>query len=282
MAVFPLGIDLLLCDDEQQARALVAQLRTLNAVRRDLSRQILHEAELQVEDGKPLIFVSNPAWQPGVLGLVAGRLSERFGRPAVAVGGYNGAAVGSARSPASVNILDFLSEAKEHLLKFGGHAQAAGFSLRAEKVERFRHALAQQVHHIPIAAAVQEIRADAVLGQQLVTPDTADLLERFAPHGMGNAEPVFVGKKLRLAQWRPVGRTREHAKCTFLVEERPVDGIGFGLAASMKHLADDMVDVLFHLEMNEFRGRRTLQLRVNDIVAAGSVNIVEAPSYTAG
>lgn len=270
------ALDLLLHDDEQAAHLLVAQLRSFNTARQSLSRRILQEAEAQLDETIPFIFVSDPAWQPGVLGLIAGRLSERWGRPAIVIGGHNGSAVGSARSPVSVNILEFLSGAQKHLHKVGGHARAAGFSLSADRVEQFKRSLMREAVDTPASLAVQEIYADAVLDQRLMTSDTVDLLERFAPHGIGNTKPTFVGRGFQLDTWRPVGRSRDHAKCMFFVGDRRVDGIGFGLASCFEKLREGMVDALFHLEINEFRGMRTLQVQLRDVVPAGSVRIAHA------
>lgn len=269
------ALDLLLSTDEHQAATLVAQLRSFNNERRSLSRRILREAEQRVVADHPVIVVADTAWQPGVLGLVAGKLSERYGRPAVAVGGHNGTAIGSARSPEGINVLDILSGARQHLLRVGGHARAAGFSLKPSSIDSFHQMLLDQVSSEVVAPRL-DVFADAVLHEELITSDTVDLLARFAPYGMGNAQPVFVGRRFRLRDWRPVGRSGEHAKCTFSLAGRSIGGIGFGLVAAMEQLADDLVDVLFHLEMNEFRGVSSLQLRLDAIAPSGSVPIVES------
>ena len=105
------------------------------------------------------------------------------------------------------------------------------------------------------------------------------MLEQFAPYGEGNKRPKLVGRQLELVDWRLVGKTKEHVKFVFRNGDEPLDGIGFGLAqdevlSTVK--SGGMVDVLFYLDINEFRGRRVLQLQVRDIAPVGRVRIISS------
>ena len=271
-------LDLMLTDNKRQADDLVAKLQQYNRRRSVRSRQIQAEVESRlIEDKAPFVFVSDQNWEAGLVGLVAGRLSDKYAKMAVVVGGGNGHAVGSARAPAGFDVFQLIAGQEEHLLSFGGHASAAGFSVAYDKVSMLRGLLLEAAAQIGKETKCQREAADAVVVQDLLNWDTAEMLERFAPFGEGNRRPSLISRDLELVQWRVVGKTGEHAKFLFRKGDELLGGIGFGLARQewlrgVKRVK--LVDVLFHLDINEFKGRRTLQLRVLDIAAAGKVKIV--------
>jgi len=271
-------LDLMLTDNKRQADDLVAKLQQYNRRRSVRSRQIQVEVESRlIEDKAPFVFVSDKSWEAGLVGLVAGRLSDKYAKVAVVVGGGNGHAVGSARAPAGFNVFQLIAGQEEHLLSFGGHASAAGFSVAYDKVSMLRSLLVEAAAQIGKETKCRREAADAVVVQDLLNWDTAEMLERFAPFGEGNRRPSLISRDLELVEWRVVGKTGEHAKFLFRNGDELLDGIGFGLARQewlrgVKRAK--LVDVLFHLDINEFKGRRTLQLQVLDIAAAGGVKIV--------
>ena len=267
------ALELLLTHDVQRAAVLTRELTALNNRRRTLTKKIVSEAEAQV-NGDPVIFAYNSRWPAGIVGLAAGRLADRFGRPAVVVGSSGSAAVGSARAPGGTNILELLRQAEPVLTKLGGHAQAAGFSLTEANVAGLRETLAGL--EVP-AANLNEAaagRADAVVSHELLTPDTAHLLESFAPFGEGNKRPRFALMNLALVEAHAVGAKQEHAKLTFDTGSSHLDGIAFGLAEQVSTITQPEVDVLGELVEDQWRGRRRLQLQVRDIVPSGSVKLV--------
>ncbi|MFH1354116.1 MAG: single-stranded-DNA-specific exonuclease RecJ [bacterium] len=271
-------LDLLLTQEERRADELVAELVRYNRSRSTLSRQVEREVTEQIGklDG-PILFASGSQWAAGVVGLVAGRLCERFARPAIVVGGGNGHAVGSARAPAGLNVFKLIADQEEHLLNYGGHPSAAGFSLEYDKVDKFSRALAEKAGQIKNEINYREEQADAIVEHNLLNWDTAEMLEQFSPYGEGNKRPKLVGRQLELADWRLVGKTKEHVKFVFRNGDEPLDGIGFGLADDelLKTVkSGESVDVLFYLDINEFKGRRGLQLQIRDIAPAGRVKIV--------
>ncbi len=270
-------LDLMLTNNKRQADDLVAKLQQYNRRRSMRSRQIQAEVESRITgDKSPFVFVSDKSWEAGLVGLVAGRLSDKYAKMAVVVGGGNGYAVGSARAPAGVNVFQLIAGQEEHLLSFGGHAGAAGFSVAYDKVSVLRSSLVKAAAQIGEETKCRKA-ADAVVVQDLLNWDTAEMLERFAPFGEGNRRPSLISRDLELVEWRAVGKTGEHAKFLFRKGDEPLEGIGFGLARQewlRGARRGKLVDVLFHLDINEFRGRRTLQLRVLDVAAAGEVKIV--------
>jgi len=266
------ALDLLLSTDEVQVARTLAELEAINQQRQTQTTRVMKEAEagLQLSD-QPFIFAANESWPAGVVGLVASRLAEKFSRPAIIVGGNGRHAVGSARSPVSVNVLDVLRLGEEHYLKFGGHARAAGFSLLAQNVPKLEQTLRERIGP-GLTAGTEEVKnADATVGCELLNWATLQSLERFAPYGEGNRQPRFVVRRLPLISVRPVGKKQEHAKYNFMVGGQLVEGIGFGLAAAVPAEAKE-VDVLFHLSANSFNGQRRLQLHVHDIYESNTIH----------
>lgn len=272
------ALDLLLARTQGQAEVLLAEINSLNLKRQSWSRRVLKEAEALIDPSLPVIFLHNEAWPAGVVGIVAGRLVRQYGRPAIVVGGNGKDAVGSARAAGNTNILEYLQASKEHLRRLGGHARAAGFTVHPEAINLFREAVMQQAIHAPLVAATHEdSMADVVIGHDLLQQDTVYAIEKFGPFGEGNKKPRFIIRDLPLVDWRPVGKSANHAKCTFWSRDEALDGIGFDLVDRLTK--DDClgkkVDVLGELEENVWRGRRTLQLAIKDIARAGRISIKE-------
>jgi single-stranded-DNA-specific exonuclease len=165
-------------------------------------------------------------------------------------------------------VLNILQGAQEYTLKMGGHARAAGFSVAQESLKAFEEALLSRAPAIETATHASFL-ADAVVDPLLLTWQTCQTLERFAPFGEGNKRPLFIVPQLHLGSWRPVGKKGDHAKYLFFVQDQPLDGIGFSLAGRTP-TKPQPVDVAAQLDINEFRGYRRLQLRITDIAPAGT------------
>lgn len=269
------ALDLLLAGDAVSAAILAQSLEDYNLKRQTLARRVTKEAEAQMVVGAPLVFAFDAAWPAGVVGLAAGQLARKFGRPAVIVGGNGRHGVGSARSPIGFNILNILEAGREHLLKLGGHAQAAGFSVVEDNISRLYAALVKATKSdAAFDTPIEESQAaDAVIEPSLLNWKTAEALVLFEPFGERNHEPKLVIKRLPLLGAQTVGKKQDHAKFTFDTPTA-IDAIGFGLGGAIDKLGD-YVDVLGSLRINRFRGSTRLQLHVLDIAKAGTVQITE-------
>lgn len=269
------ALSLLLTDDEHEAQELVRYLVSVNEKRRVLTRQMVSQAEAQMKDSS-YILVHSREWLPGMVGLVAGRLADNYNRPAIVVGSNGKHAVGSARSPEGTNILNFLQETQNVLMKLGGHAQAAGFSLDFTKMNDFEEGLDKASSNY-LAATGESVwrNAEAVLSHGLIDWETVRLLESFAPFGPGNDQPEFVLLRMPLVTVRQVGKEGKHLKCSFEVGDELVDGIGFGLGSFMTDKFPRWVDVVAGIEKNEYKGQTRLQLSLKDIVPAGTCEVSE-------
>lgn len=218
-----LGARLLTTDDPEKARHMAEQLDFYNTERQALEAAVADEALAQVlkenagGDPHPLVFAAGEGWHPGVIGIVASRLTERFGRPAFVIAiDDKGEAKGSVRSIPHVDIGAAVIEAVRlgHLEKGGGHAMAAGFSASAQKLPAFRDFLEQW-----LLARVEKARAgrlhevDCVLSLKGASLELVTALERLGPFGMGNPAPRFVLPDLDLVRCDEVGRG--HVRCIF-------------------------------------------------------------------
>lgn len=292
------ALDLLLAQSDDVAQMHLAVIKGLDQQRRLATKQVVAEAEAQVDLAAPFVFAHHASWPPGVVGLVANQLLRKFGRPAVVIGGAGDQAVGSVRTAAGVSALAMLQSATDILVKFGGHTHAAGFTVASVHISTLATTL--KAHTSTWQTPDDEVLevAAAIIDPALLTSDTSLLVQQFAPFGMGNELPRFVIKNLALLAWRPVGKTQEHAKCTFRLANRVIDGIGFGLAPTIAKLVDEVqavatttgqrdrgrikaksqaevchVDVLAEIEENEWQGRRRLQLTIHALAPAGTVQI---------
>ena len=263
------AVQLLRSRDATEARRLAARLDAENAARRELERRIVAEAIRQVEASAllraaPVLVVGDEGWHPGVVGIVASRLVDRFGRPAVVVGEGGR---GSGRSVERFHLHEALcavaaGAARGGLEGFGGHAHAAGVRLRAGALDQVREALVAEAAARLGTDELHRVHAhDGPLSLDEVDFALCQALERAAPCGRKNPEPTFLFRGVT-----PVGM-RElaggHLKAT-LESGRHVEMIAFGAAERAAQLGRT-VDLLATPEINEFRGAKTLQLRVKDL-----------------
>lgn len=270
------AVDLMLTPDHSRARHLAAALDQANAERRAVERRTQDEAiaEVEASDGyenRASIVAANPQWHPGVLGLVASRLVARYQCPVVVIGEGG---KGSARSVDGCNVHEALTRCSESLERFGGHRAAAGLTLRQEAQSKglndgvlnvfrrdFDAAVRTQLGEPPY---VRELRPDLEVDAQALSLRMVDELALLEPFGQDNPEPLLFARGLRVREKRAVGGG-EHLKLS--LGDDGFDAIGFGLGEHVEQVPDE-VDVVFRMERNVFRGRESLQLRIDDLRAS--------------
>jgi single-stranded-DNA-specific exonuclease len=270
------AVRLLLTQDPFEARELAAGLDRQNRERQVLEGEILDDALARASAAHDLardraIVLYSPDWHPGVLGIVAARLAERFGRPTALIGKQGDQTRGSVRSPLGWHVAEALGRCADLLTHYGGHRAAGGFSLSPDRIEAFRErflSLAAEDLAEEIMEPTLEIEAEIALDD--LDLDLVDLLSRLGPHGLGNPEPVLAARRLQVMRSaRRVGRN--HLK--FRVRQsgsngQVVEAIGFGLGSFLE-LFDQptppLVDLAFIPERNTWNGRDSLQLRVKDL-----------------
>ncbi len=265
------GIECLLADDLGQAAPLAAALDELNLDRRDIERQMTEEAEALVEaapsPGDSAICVYDPSWHQGVVGIVAGRVRERFHRPAIAFAEAGDAAPGelkgSARSIKGLNIRDALADVGARfpglIERFGGHAMAAGVTIRRVHLSRFSKAFRDAVDARVTPEALRGARlTDGGLDAEDLSVANAALVAAHEPWGQGFEEPTFHGEFDVVTQ-RVVGE--RHLKMALRCGKRVVDAIAFG-QAPIDTPRTPRVRALYRLAVNDYKDVETLQLVV--------------------
>ncbi len=247
------GVELLLTEDEDRARAIAEELDRANGERRHVEQRILFEAEGMVaEAGERSAYVlAGEGWHPGVIGIVASRIAERHHRPCVLVALDGDAGTGSGRSIPAFDLLGGLEACAEHLQRHGGHRAAAGCQVRREDVDAFRAAF--EAHAAAVLRPEDLVpvqRVDAVVAGDELGMTLAEELEALAPFGTANPDVALLVPAARLCDPRPMGEGR-HVRFTVVSGGRRAQAVAFGVA---KVDCDAPVDAVFAQEVNEWGG----------------------------
>lgn len=273
-----LGIECLLCDDPMQARHMASELDRLNLQRRAIENEMKEEAEaalasIDVEGNLPsALVVYQPHFHQGVVGIVAGRLKEKYHRPVIVFANQNETEIkGSARSIPGLHIRDILDEVNTAwpgvIDKFGGHAMAAGLSLSLEALPAFEAALHKITQkHLSDLDGDKVILSDGELSADELELELAHTLRQAGPFGQGFEAPLFDGT-MDLVDQRMVGENKNHLKLVLRKSNgEEVDGIAFNVDTSVWPSGTcRRVHVAYQLDINTFRGRESLQLLIEEI-----------------
>ncbi len=277
------GVELLLTEDADRARAIAEELDRANAERRHVETRILFEAEAMVaEAGERHAYVlAGEGWHPGVIGIVASRIAERHHRPCVLVALDGDAGTGSGRSIPAFDLLGGLEACAEHLARHGGHRAAAGCQVRREDVDAFRAAFdAHAAAVLRPEDLVPAQRVDAVVAGDELGMTLAEELEALAPFGAANPDVALLVPAARLCDPRPMGEGR-HVRFTVLSGGRRAQAVAFGVA---KVDCDEPVDAVFAQEVNEWGGAVSPRLVLRHALpcAPAGIEVVGEPDDFTG
>jgi len=282
-----LGARLLASDDPHEVSALALRLDEFNAERRAIEREVLEQAIARIEGlygpdrrGLPAaLLVESEGWHVGVIGIVASRLVERYGRPAFVIGMDGGVGKGSGRSVKGVDLGAAVIAARQTglLINGGGHAMAAGLTVARESLPDLARFLDQRVApQLGAAPPVRELGIDAALSPAAATQELVDLIERAGPFGAGNALPRFALPSVRVSYAQPVGEG--HVRCSLVGGERGrIDAIAFRagqtpLGPALLDPARPILHVAGALRIDRYGGRDSARLQIDDAApATGSV-----------
>ena len=271
-----LGVELLTIETDDRAKALAEYIEQLNKSRDSLDRSILRSANKQIKENydvsiEPALVLASTDWHVGVIGIVAGRIAEKYHRPTVLISidklGQK-PATGSGRSACGVDLLTAISGCREFLVKCGGHRAAAGLSIDPDKIDEFREAFC---HQVTLQTATQElipeldIDAEARLSQ--LTIHTLNELEKLAPFGQGNPRPVMCVSNVKLARApKTMGKEDRHLDLQLQQQDVRIRAVGFGKGEWVQDLADEggNFDFAFKPVINEFNGRGKVELHLVD------------------
>lgn len=263
------GVELLTTEDPDRAARLARELDDENTARRALEAEMLEDALHRIErdadaTARKSIVLGSADWHPGVVGIVAARLVDRFHLPsvAIAVDASTGLGRGSCRSISGIDVHAALKRCEGMLEAFGGHKMAAGLTIREDRIAEFREAFDATIATTTRPEDfVPQIWVDDELELGAIDDTFVDELERIAPHGAGNPEPVFLVRRATVAGRRIVGEN--HLKLFLRQGKGALSGIAFGMADAGIEQGSE-IDLLLVPERNEWQGRSTLQFRLRD------------------
>ena len=271
MGAADMAADLLLCQDPAKAEELAKALCALNRERQSVEQTIYSQAEAMIEalpeDQRRALVLASETWHQGVVGIVASRLSEKYSRPSFMIHLNGGVGKGSCRSWGGFNLFAALESCSDLLLGFGGHELAAGFTIDEANIPAFRARMNQYAAEYWVGKAPESaLEVDVELRQPgRVTLQEVEALAALEPYGSGNARPLFCLMGATLLRTQNVGQNR-HLKLRLGKGNAQFDGIFFSTTAAACGCAEgDRVDAAFYLQVNEFRGSRTMQLQMVDI-----------------
>jgi len=269
-----LAVELLLEENEEKALELAQQLDMINTARKREGEQILKEAEKQIEEhpdmlfDRVLVFAGNN-WHFGVIGIVAARLEEQYGKPCFMISIQDGMGRGSARSFGAFHVFKALTACSGLLEKFGGHPAAGGFSLKEENIAEFKAMLQEYAKKNHPDMPFMEVHAACALRPDFMFPEAVQSLEALAPFGAENPEPVFLAENVLVQDIRPTSNN-DHTRMTVQLQGKSYTAMYFGKAPHQTGIrAGKRYHMLVSLNLNVYNGSTSVTLHVREVRPAG-------------
>ena len=265
------AIELLTGFDEEEARDIALMINQKNEERKEIVQKIYDEAKTMVDLNKPVQVLAGEGWNPGVLGIVAGRLLEELHQPVIVLNIENGLAKGSARSIEAVDIFEALDPHRDLFVAFGGHAGAAGMTLEASKLEALSQVLVAYIEDNQVDLSTKnELFLDEELSLPDLTLETLKNFEKLAPFGMDNKKPVFYLKDFKVENARTMGAGNTHLKLKVSQADAVFEVVAFGLGDLATEFSQTKnLELAVTLSVNKWNGKTSLQLMLVDAKVNG-------------
>lgn len=279
MGQLNVAMDMMLSNDIAVIQKRSAELFDLNQKRKQIEKAITEAANANILTNHNFctsnaIVVAGTNWHWGVIGIVASKLVDIYNRPAIVLTTDDGVVYhGSCRSYGDINIMDLLSNAKKYILNYGGHAGAAGLTVLAENLEAFKGCVNKYMENISKDMLTPTYEAEMVIQPEDITLENVEQIEQLQPFGEGNSVPLFICKNLKVKMVKRIGKDPEslnaHLKLSLFPKDDPsitLDAIAFYGGDYADALANmQSVNVMFSLNINEWKDNRTVQLMVKEI-----------------
>ncbi len=278
------ALRLLCTKDIDRAESLARKLSLTNRERQILTEKasilamdiVRNEMLYKNGKGSNLIFVSHNQFQEGIIGLVAGRLTETYYRPSIVVSEGKEYSKASARSVNGLNIVEVIREAGDLLEDAGGHAMAAGFTVATKNINMLKKRLNSVVEEKLSGIKLERtLKIDAILTLNEITEDFYEKINTLSPFGVGNPEPVFAVKNAEVVGLSLVGREQKHIKMFVRQNDGRIhQAVGFGMGEFFKKLyPHKLVDIAFSINIDSWNGNRRLQLKLKDVIITSKSEI---------
>lgn len=267
------ALELLLCEDFESAAEMAREIDSANAKRQEIEKEITLQAQKQVEDNpdmlnnRVLIF-SGENWHGGVIGIVAARLVQKYGKPCLVITDDGTEAKGSARSIDGFSLYECISSAKDLLTHYGGHVLAAGFGMKSENLERFKKAVEDYAKTVEMPFPRLEL--DCKLRPDFITSDILSVIDALEPFGAGNPQPMFGLFGMSLTGIQPIGNGK-HLRLSFRKGNANITGLLFGVTEKeLPYIIGDTVDLAVRLERNEYMGQVKVSIYIKEMRMSGT------------
>ncbi len=269
------SLELLLSENEDEAMGFALKLEEANKSRQEILKTVMQEAEEKVIDGKlfdkRVILVTGEGWPEGIIGLVAGRLTEKYTRPVLVIGHQDGIGIGSARSIDGFGIVEVLNQCQNLLVKHGGHAKAAGLTIETKNLDDFYDALLQIAQDgLSENDLVGKVKCEMEIDFSEIKMSLVDELDKLEPFGIGNLKPVFYSKNVICKEKKLMGKNKDHLKLTLQAKGNTFEAVMFGKGEMDKMISlGDELEIAYTIDKNQWQGNVNLQLKIVDLRGYG-------------
>ncbi|WP_296012089.1 single-stranded-DNA-specific exonuclease RecJ [uncultured Adlercreutzia sp.] len=275
-----LALDLLMCDNYAECCTMAEALEDVNNQRRAIEAELSDIAKAQASEiyhGQRALVVAGEGWHEGVKGIVASRLVNTYGVPSLLFTIEGDEARGSGRSVGDVNLFEAVESLSDLTTRFGGHGAAVGVTIPTKNLQEFARRLDEYMQKLPESAFHPLTEVDAAVSLDELTLETVGLVDCLAPFGQENPQPVYLAQGVTLVNCRAVGQTKDHFACTLTNGRASVAGIMFHCAAIDALLGNDaVVDAAFTVQIDEWRGRRSVKAMLETVAPARTCCALEA------
>jgi single-stranded-DNA-specific exonuclease len=257
---------LLMTDSPKEAQGLAIWLEQKNAERQRLTTKVQAKAREQVlcQGISPFLIAAANDYPVGIAGLVAGRLVEEFHRPTLVIRTGENISSGSGRSIPEFNIIAALTRCSRLLSHFGGHSQAAGFTLPTRNLPRLEQYLSQQAEEQLAGADLHpQLDIDAEVTLPELSGDTFSTIQRLSPFGRGNPAPTFLSRRVEIVDCHTMGNGAQHLRLKLKQGDTVWDGVGFRLGCYLAEISPQL-DIVYNLEIDRWQGKEKLRLNILD------------------
>ncbi len=267
------GLHLLTSTDLKEAKALAQELELTNTERKEIQEETVAEAEslfrneVDIQKDRVIVLASE-IFHPGVIGIAASRLVDKYHRPTILIALEAGQGKGSGRSIPRFNLFRALTDCSGHLVQFGGHAYAAGFTIKEAQVEAFRNAMNEVGHkYLKEEDLVPEVQVDTVLDLREINHSLYSRMALLEPFGAENPVPCFMSKAVKLQEVKLIGKEKNHVRFRARQREGRIAGVGFGFADMFESIdvATELFDIVYELNLNTWNGREKLEIKLVDL-----------------
>ena len=266
------AVKLLITRNESIGKALSEELEFLNRKRQKLTEHTFKETQNRLKKEKNInsIVVADEKWHPGIVGIVAGRLVEKYKVPAVVLSIKNGRAVGSARSTPSINLFEIMEKHSYLFERFGGHSQAAGLTIPTKNISEFKNLLSKAVAQLSGEETQSFLEVDMEVPLSYWNVENVKQLKILEPFGEGNPSPLFVARGLRISDFITVGQTNQHLKFWLKdMEKNAFSALWWNYADKIKELSVGMfVDIVYTPKISSWNGQTNIDFIIKDIAVA--------------